>query len=150
MLRGGTHHYKTRQWATVKGRQLARFAEIRKRPPKFVLSEGEILEAWEAIVVGLIVADQTRFGHIVDNLETASANNACWLGRSIYRTALALPVGVYAIVSESDLREGVQKLAALHANHQGEPNRVLPLPRSSTEVAQFRHSDPKVWLRGGN
>ncbi len=56
----------------------------------------------------------------------------------------------YAIVSETDLREGGQKLAALDANHQGEPKTVLPLPRSRTEVAHFRDSEPKVGLGGGN
>lgn len=47
----------------------------------------------------------------------------------------------YAIVSEADLREGVQKLAALHARTEADGPRSLahtvhPLPRSSTVLAK--------------
>jgi hypothetical protein len=47
----------------------------------------------------------------------------------------------YAIVSESDLADGVKKLAALQAADPANPRRVLPLykagpPRTSTGLAQ--------------
>ena len=45
----------------------------------------------------------------------------------------------YAIVSESDLSEGVRKLAALHAAERRESAKVEPLrERIDTELAQFR------------
>ncbi len=82
----------------------------------------------------------------VRNLERAGVSRSVAMKLTGHKTEAVYRR--YAIVVEADLREGVQKLATLHASDRAAPNTVLPLGRSGTKVAQFRHSGPKAGSGG--
>jgi hypothetical protein len=93
----------------------------------------------EAGVAGRLLHDFRRTA--VRNLERAGVPRSVAMAmvghrtESIYRR--------YAIVAESDLKAGAERLAALHATQADEPRTVLPLvegarARRRTEHGQFR------------
>ncbi len=86
-------------------------------------------------LLGKIVHDLRRTA--VRNLERAEVSRSVAIKLTGHKTEAVYRR--YAIVAESDLKEGVRKLAALHESDKARPKTVLPL-RSDTKVAQFRHS----------
>lgn len=163
-FRGGWLRLEPGQTKNKKGRQFPLIPELRailerqrERTLALERATGQIIswvfhrsgkpikdfrDAWEracrkAGLVGKLPHDFRRSA--VRNLERAGVSRSTAMEmvghktESVYRR--------YAIVAEADLREGGQKLAALHHTEAGKPRSVIPLDearreRTSTSLAQ--------------
>jgi hypothetical protein len=68
----------------------AAMAEVRQRPAAFAGTQADIAKLFEQLPSTMTEKESERFHTVMVKFDTASPKDACWFGRQLYLSALAL------------------------------------------------------------
>jgi hypothetical protein len=68
----------------------ATMAELRQKPPTFAGTQADIATLFERLGTAMTEKESERFHTVMARFDKASPKDACWFGRQLYVSALAL------------------------------------------------------------